>query len=122
VRLWNIQNHRSLSTNKKHASHTHIATITARIIEVDYSHPLALTNTSETGTANVCHPSVGSVVSTPLRGNGNDLSCSVQAADGGVSNVQSVNDVLSVPPKLAMNLSLPHIMVRKVVNLISLIW
>jgi len=58
--------------------------------------PSVLTHNSATGTANLCHSSVGSVVSTPHRGNGNDLSCSVQAADGGVSNVRSVNDVLSV--------------------------
>ena len=45
----------------------------------------------------MCHSSVGSVVTTPHRGNGNDLSCSVQAADGGVSNERKiVNEVLSV--------------------------
>jgi len=40
-------------------------------------------------------------VSTPHRGNGNDLSCSVQAADGGVSNVRSINDVLSVSTNIS---------------------
>ena len=58
--------------------------------------PSVLTHNSATGTANLCHSSVGSVVSTPLRGNWNDLSCSVQATDGGVSNVRSANELLSV--------------------------
>ena len=68
---------------KKHATHTHKPSITARNIEVNSSHPLALTNKSETGTSNLCHSSVGSVASTPLCGKGTDLSCShaVQAAD-----------------------------------------
>jgi len=47
---------------------------------VNSSHPSALSHISETGTSKLCHSSVGSVVSTPHRGKGTDLSCSVQAA------------------------------------------
>ena len=80
-------------TQNTQQKHTHTPT---RIIEVTSPHPLVLTHNSATGTANLCHSSVGSVVTTPLRGNWNNLSCSVQAADGGVSNVRSANELLSV--------------------------
>jgi len=63
---------------------------------VNSSHPSVPSHISETGTSKLCHSSVGSVVFTPHRGKGTDLSCSVQAADVGVSNVRSVKDVLSV--------------------------
>ena len=121
---------------------THLASIMTRTINMEHiiptppsisfnhggnsvisNHPSVLTSNSATTAANLCH----SFVSTPHCGNGNDLSCSIQAADGGVSNVRGVKDVMSVSTNTT-NLfqgerpSLPHIVVRKVVNLISLIW
>jgi len=111
----------AISNNKDHGHEMlqsfapHLASIMTRTIDMEHiiptppsisfnhggnsfisNHPSVLTSNSATTAANLCHSSVGSVVSTPLRGNGNDLSCSVQAADGGVSNVQSVKDVMSV--------------------------
>jgi len=85
----------TLTFHKQKTRNTNTHTPT-RIIEVTSPHPLVLTHNSATGTANLCHSSVGSVVTTPLRGNWNNLSCSVQAADGGVSNVRSANELLSV--------------------------
>jgi len=101
----------TISNNKDHGHemlHTfapHLASIMTRTINMEhiiptppsisFNHggksvistlPSVLTHNSATGTANLCHSSVGSVVSTPHRGNWNDLSCSVQAADGGVSS------------------------------------
>ena len=111
----------AISNNKDHGHEMlqsfapHLASIMTRTINMEHiiptppsisfnhrgnsvisNHPSVLTSNSATTAANLCHSSVGSVVSTPHRGNGNDLSCSVQAADGGVSNVRSVKDVMSV--------------------------
>ena len=111
----------AISNNKDHGHemlHTfapHLASIMTRTINMEHIIPIppsisfdhggksiistlpsGPTHNSATGTANLCHSSVGSVVTTPLRGNWNNLSCSVQAADGGVSNVRSANELLSV--------------------------
>ena len=111
----------AISNNKDHGHemlHTfapHLASIMTRTINMEHiiptppsisfnngvklvfsTLPSVLTHNLATGTANLCHSSVGSVVTTPHRGNWNDLSCSIQAADGGVSNVWSVNELLLV--------------------------